>query len=144
MTKILHFNNQDGTFNDFTQSVLTISPEGTKVEQHLYPQTPAEDTSAPKGKEKKKGLTIGQLVLLFSELLGAGFDPTYDNQSKLASFIATVTGCSSESVRLKIIEINNMKDFTPQIKKDAELVAKLLEGYKPDLARDLRSFYVDD
>ena len=144
MTKILHFNNQDGTFNDFSESVLTISPEGTKVEQHLHPQKPVEENAAPKGKEKKKGLTISQLVLLFSELLGAGFDPTYDNQSKLASLIATVTGGSSESVRLKIIEINNMRDFTPQIKKDAELVAKLIEGYKPDLAEDLRNFYVDD
>lgn len=144
MTKILHFNNQDGTFNDFSESVLTISREGTKVEQHLHPQKPVEENDALKSKEKKKGLTISQLVLLFSELLGARFDPTYDNQSKLASLIATVTGGSSESVRLKIIEINNMRDFTPQIKKDAELVAKLIEGYKPDLARDLRNFFIDD
>ena len=141
MTKIMHFNNQDGTYNDFSQSVLTISPEGTKVEQHLHPQQSAVEESP---KEKRKGLTISQLVLLFSELLGTGFDPMYDNQSRLASLIATVTGCSPESVRLKIIEINNMTDFTPQVRRDAELVAKLLEGYKPEMARDLRNFYVDE
>ena len=65
MTKILHFNNQDGTFNDFSESVLTISPEGTKVEQHLHPQKPVEENAAPKDKEKKKGLTISQLARRF-------------------------------------------------------------------------------
>ena len=38
MTKIQNFINAGGTYNDNSESVVTISPEGTKVEQHLHPQ----------------------------------------------------------------------------------------------------------
>ena len=38
MTKIQNFINAGGTYNDNSESVITISPEGTKVEQHLHPQ----------------------------------------------------------------------------------------------------------
>ena len=38
MTKIHNFINAGGTYNDNSESVITISPEGTKVEQHLHPQ----------------------------------------------------------------------------------------------------------
>ena len=38
MTKIQNFINAGGTYNDNSESVIKISPEGTKVEQHLYPQ----------------------------------------------------------------------------------------------------------
>ena len=141
MTKILNFNNEGGTFNDNSDSVITISPEGTKVEQHLHQQAHEE-----KGASRKRtdGLSIGQQVLLFSELLGAGLDPTYDNQTRLADFIAKTTGGNPESIRQKIIDISKMSDYTKQVKSDAELVAKLLEPYKPDLANDLRTFYIDD
>ena len=141
MTKIQHFNNEGGTFNDNSESVITISPEGTKVEQHLHPQM-AEEKSA--SRKRSEGLTISQQVLLFSELLEVGLDPTYDNQSQLAEFIAKVTGGNPESIRQKIIDISKMSDYTRQVKTDAELVAKLLEPYKPKLATDLRNFYIDE
>ena len=141
MTKIQHFNNEGGTFNDNSESVITISPEGTKVEQHLYPQASEEKSASRK---RTDGLTISQQVLLFSELLEVGLDPTYDNQSQLAEFIAKVTGGNPESIRQKIIDISKMSDYTRQVKTDAELVAKILEPYKPKLATDLRNFYIDE
>lgn len=141
MTKILNFNNEGGTFNDNSDSVITISPEGTKVEQHLHQQAHEEKSASRK---RTEGLSIGQQVLLFSELLGAGLDPTYDNQTQLADIIAKTTGGNPESIRQKIIDISKMSDYTKQVKSDAELVAKLLEPYKPDLANDLRTFYIDD
>ena len=141
MTKILNFNNEGGTYNDNSDSVITISPEGTRVEQHLHQQAHEEKSASRK---RADGLSIGQQVLLFSELLGVGLDPTYDNQSQLAEFIAKTTGGNPESIRQKIIEICKMSDYTRQVKNDAELVAKLLEQYKPRLANDLRSFYIDD
>ena len=141
MTKILNFHNEGGTYNDNSESVITISPEGTKVEQHLHPQM-AEEKS---GTRKRTGdLTISQQVLLFSELLGAGLSSTYDNQSQLAEFIAKVTGGNQESIRQKIIEIGKMFDYTRQVKADAELVAKLIEPYKTKLATEIRNFYIDD
>ena len=141
MTKILNFNNEGGTYNDNSNSVITISPEGTRVEQHLHPQAHEERGTSRK---RTDALSIGQQVLLFSELLGVGLDPTYDNQSQLAEFIAKTTGGNPESIRQKIIEICKMSDYTRQVKTDAELVAKLLGQYKPDLANNLRRFYIDD
>ena len=41
-------------------------------------------------------------------------------------------------------KISKMSDYTRQVKADAELVAKLIEPYKPGLAADLRNFYIDD
>ena len=131
MTKILNFHNEGGTYNDNSESVITISPEGTKVEQHLHPQMAAEKSASRK---RTDGLTISQQVLLFSELLGVGLDPTYDNQSQLAEFIVKVTGGNQESIRQEIIDIGKMSEYTRQVKTDAELVAKLLEPYKPKLA----------
>ena len=141
MTKILNFHNEGGTYNDNSDSVITISPEGTKVEQHLHPQVTEEKSGTRK---RSDVLTISQQVLLFSELLGAGLNPTYENQSQLAEFIAKVTGGNQESIRQKIIDISKMSDYTRQVKADAELVAKLIEPYKPGLAADLRNFYIDD
>lgn len=141
MTKIQHFNNEGGTFNDNSESVITISPEGTKVEQHLYPQASEEKSASRK---RTDGLTISQQVLLFSELLGVGLDPSFNNQSQLAEFIAKVTGGNPDSIRQKIIDIAKMPEYTKQVKKDAEVVAKLIEPYKPKLATDIRNFYIDD
>lgn len=141
MTKIQHFNNEGGTFNDNSESVITISPEGTKVEQHLYPQASEEKSASRK---RTDGLTISQQVLLFSELLGVGLDPSFNNQSQLAEFIAKVTGGNPDSIRQKIIDIAKMPEYNKQVKKDAEVVAKLIESYKPKLATDIRNFYIDD
>lgn len=141
MTKILNFHNEGGTYNDNSESVITISPEGTKVEQHLHPQVTEEKSGILK---RSGGLTISQQVLLFSELLGAGLDSNYDNQSKLAEFIAKVTSGNKESIRQKIIEIAKMTDYTRQVKADAEFIAKLLEPYNLKLAKEIRAFYVDD
>ena len=141
MTKILNFHNEGGTYNDNSESVITISPEGTKVEQHLHQQVSEEKSASRK---RADGLTISQQVLLFSELLDVGLNPTYENQSQLAEFIAKVTGGNPESIRQKIIDIGKMSDYTRQVKIDAELVAKLLEPYKPKLATDLRNFYIDE
>ena len=141
MTKILNFHNEGGTYNDNSESVITISPEGTKVEQHLHPQVTEEKSGTRK---RSDVLTISQQVLLFSELLGAGLNPTYENQSQLVEFIAKVTGGNQESIRQKIIEIGKMSDYTRQVKADAELVAKLIEPYKTKLATEIRNFYIDD
>ena len=141
MTKIKNFYNENGTYNDNSESVITISPEGTKVEQHLYPQVHEDKSDTRK---QYGGLTISQQVLLFSVLLGVGFDPIYNNQKQLAEFIAKVTCSNKDSIRQKIIDIDKMSDYTKQVKADAEVVAKLLEPYKPELAEELRSVYVDD
>lgn len=141
MTKIHIFNNEGGTFNDNSESVITISPEGTKVEQHIHPQVPETKSGSRK---QPNCLSIGQQVILFSELLGIGLDPTYDNQSQLADFIAAATGGNRDSIRQKIIDIAKMSKYTRQVKTDAELVAKLIEPYKPILASNLRDLYIDD
>ena len=139
MSKILNFHNQGGTYNDNSESIITISPEGTRVEQHTH----TADTKVNGGK-RTGGMSIGQQVLLFSELLDTSMDSTYVNIAQLADFIAQVTNGKPEPIRQKIMEISKMKEYGKQIKADAEKVAKLIEPYKPEIASELRSVYTDD
>ncbi len=144
MTKILNFYNEGGTYNDNSESVITISPEGTRVEQHITPVPAPEQTTETRKETVGSGLTIGQQVLLFSELLGVALDSTYGNPNQLSDLIARVTGGNKESIRQKIMQIGKMKNYGKQVKADAAMVAAMLEPYKPDLASDLINFYVDD
>lgn len=89
-------------------------------------------------------LTIGQLVILFSSLLGVGLNPNFDNQSSLADFISHVSGFDAESIRQKIMQLAKSKKSTKQIKSDAEKVARMLDLYKPQLASEIRDKYIDE
>ena len=89
-------------------------------------------------------LTIGQLVILFSSLLGVGLNPNFDNQSSLADFISHVSGFDAESIRQKIMQLAKSKKSTKQIKSDAEKVARMLDAYKPQIASEIRDKYIDE
>lgn len=93
---------------------------------------------------KSGSLTIGQLVILFSSVLNVSLDPTFDNQSSLATFIARVSGKEFESIRQKIMSLAKAKKPGKQTKKDAEIVAKMLDAYNPQLASEIRDRYIDD
>ncbi len=93
---------------------------------------------------KSQGLTIGQLVIMFSSLLNVSLNPGFDNQSALADIISRASGKDSESVRQKIMSLAKAKKPSKQTKQDAEIVAKMLETYNPQLASEIRDRYIDD
>lgn len=142
MADIKNFYNGNGVFNDNSHSLITISPEGTKVMQVQQPQAQAEESHSED--KKVKGFTINQHLLLFSSLLDVGFAPSYNNQSQLADLIARVSGFDSESIRQSIVKLNNMSKYPKQLKRDAAMVADLLEAYNPKIAKDLRDTFIDE
>ena len=110
----------------------------------LNEKAPVVESSVKEVKSKAGSLTIGQLVILFSSMLNVSLDPTFDNQSSLATFIARVSGKEFESIRQKIMSLARAKTTTKQTKKDAEIVAKMLDSYNPKLASEIRDLYIDD
>lgn len=89
------------------------------------------------GEEEKEGqLGKRQLVLLFMELLNVSLGPDLTNQSALAELISKVSGKSKGSLLNTISKgVNYENDKT---KRDAEIVASLLDKIKPDLAQSIR------
>lgn len=110
----------------------------------LNDKTPVIESPVKEVESKTGTLTISQLVILFSSVLNVSLDPTFDNQSSLATFIARVSGKEFESVRQKIMGLAKDKKPTKQTKKDAEVVAKMLDTYNPKLAGEIRDRYIDD
>lgn len=110
----------------------------------LHDKAPVVETPVKEVESKAGSLTIGQLVILFSSVLNVGLDPVFDNQSSLATFIARVSGKEFESIRQKIMSLAKARKPTKQTKKDAEIVAKMLDTYNPKLAGEIRDRYIDD
>ena len=110
----------------------------------LNEKAPVVESPVKEVKSKAGSLTISQLVILFSSMLNVGLDPSFDNQSSLATFIARVSGKEFESIRQKIMGLARAKTTTKQTKKDAEIVAKMLDTYNPKLANEIRGLYIDD
>ncbi len=91
MTKIQNFINAGGTYNDNSESVITISPEGTKVEQHLHPQEKpvASDNSigveSPVYLSDEKGAKI-DIIRVFNVLYELGMFHGKDARKASAYF----------------------------------------------------------
>lgn len=103
---------------------------------------PAEKpAAAPETKEadtaREGMLTIQQVVMLFETVLDVPLDASFTNLSELAVLLSRVSGYKSESIRVKIA--NGIDYEKPQARKDAELLAALLENIRPDLALKLRN-----
>ena len=90
------------------------------------------------GEEEAEGkLENRQLVILFMELLNVSLDTVHTNQSALAELISRVSGKSKKSLLNTIregVEYDNSKT-----KKDAELIASLLDELRSDFAKQIRS-----
>ena len=88
MTKIQNFINAGGTYNDNSESVITISPEGTKVEQHLHPQEKpvASDNSigveSPVYLSDEKGAKIDIIRKDFFTAMGKAINKDLSNYDK--------------------------------------------------------------
>lgn len=109
-----------------------------QVNVDMLPEQPA--TSAAEKKENGPGerrLTTQQLIMLFESILDISLDATYTNQSELAELLSQVSGYKKDSIRVKIA--NGIDYEKPQARKDAELLASLLDKIKPDIALKLRN-----
>jgi len=109
-----------------------------QVNVDMLPEQPA--TSAAEKKEDEPGerrLTTQQLIMLFESILDISLDAIYTNQSELAELLSQVSGYKKDSIRVKIA--NGIDYEKPQARKDAELLASLLDKIKPDIALKLRN-----
>lgn len=95
-----------------------------------------QKTDTPE-EENAEGLSIGQLLILFEAALDVTLDASYTNQSALAELISKVSGKKQSSVRQKICA--GLDYDKPQTRRDAELVASLLDALKPSLAQKIRN-----
>lgn len=117
MAHINHFVNEQGAhFIDNSESIITISPEGTKVyqkeSQTAHPadaeyQTATGGSSVQdsfsaysftpeEGKEAAQQLTNRQIVIMMTGLLDLSLSPEYTNQKQLAQFLSRLTGAQRE------------------------------------------------
>ena len=95
--------------------------------------------------EKAGQLTIGQQVILLSELLDEPLEAAFGGtQSALADVIAQISGSKAGSVRQKIIELAQMSTYPRRVQQDAEKVARLIEPYKPQVANNIREMYISE
>lgn len=77
-------------------------------------------------------LSVKQLIILFMEMLDVTLDASGINQSALAKLIAQVSGYAENTVRPKIAK--GVDYDAKQTRQDAERIAALLDGIKPELA----------
>ena len=78
-----------------------------------------------------------QLIILFMETLDVTLDASGINQSALAKLIAQVSGYAENTVRPKIAK--GVDYDAKQTRQDAERIAALLDGIKPELAEKIRN-----
>lgn len=115
--------NNNGPINIEKQLNVTNTPPNTQGEQ--------------KQEGSKEQLSIRQVVIMMTDLLGIGLSSD-TNYSELARLISKITGYSYNSIRQTIIEYSQDKKGT-QTKRDSELVASLIEQFNPDVARKIRN-----
>lgn len=82
-------------------------------------------------------LSVKQLIILFMEMLDVTLDASGINQSALAKLIAQVSGYAENTVRPKIAR--GVDYDAKQTRQDAERIAALLDGIKPELAEKIRN-----
>lgn len=82
-------------------------------------------------------LSVRQLIILFMEMLDVTLDASGINQSALAKLIAQVSGYAENTVRPKIAK--GVDYDAKQTRQDAERIAALLDGIKPELAEKIRN-----
>lgn len=82
-------------------------------------------------------LSVKQLIILFMEMLDVTLDASGINQSALAKLIVQVSGYAENTVRPKIAK--GVDYDAKQTRQDAERIAALLDGIKPELAEKIRN-----
>ena len=98
------------------------------------------------GTDSPNQLTITQCIFFFAGLFNLSLDSDYTTQSRLAELIANITPHQAESVRTRISELQKLhkkNNFTKQIYKDIENVAKILETYNKQAANELYKEYME-
>lgn len=104
-----------------------------KQEIHLdKPVDKGDDVAGGRGV-----LSVKQLIILFMEMLDVTLDASGINQSALAKLIAQVSGYAENTVRPKIAK--GVDYDAKQTRQDAERIAALLDGIKPELAEKIRN-----
>lgn len=160
MAHINHFVNEQGAhFIDNSESIITISPEGTKVyqkeSQTVHPadaeyQTATGGSSVQdsfsaysftpeEGEEAAQQLTNRQIVIMMTGLLDLSLSPEYTNQKQLAQFLSRLTGRSENSIRQTIMNLAKTGIETPQARKDSLIAADVLAPMCPQVASRLRN-----
>lgn len=112
-----------------------------KQEIHLdKPVDKGDNVVGDKGDDVAGGrgvLSVKQLIILFMEMLDVTLDASGINQSALAKLIAQVSGYAENTVRPKIAK--GVDYDAKQARQDAERIAALLDGIKPELAEKIRN-----
>ena len=154
MAQINQFTNEQGAqFIDNSHSIITISPEGTKVSQNFHSEEKKKDDAsdsdirkassesplASGNGEKIQQLTNRQVVIMMAGLLDISLSPEYTNQKQLAQFLSRLTGRSEQSIRQTIMSLAKTGIETPQARKDSLVAADVLEPLCPRIATRLRN-----
>lgn len=112
-----------------------------KQEIHLdKPVDKGDNVVGDKGDDVAGGrgvLSVKQLIIFFMEMLDVTLDASGINQSALAKLIAQVSGYAENTVRPKIAK--GVDYDAKQTRQDAERIAALLDGIKPELAEKIRN-----
>ena len=128
------------------QIAFNFGPVNGNVEkQEIYIDKPVEgdkgdNVEGDKGDDVAGGrgvLSVKQLIILFMEMLDVTLDASGINQSALAKLIAQVSGYAENTVRPKIAR--GVDYDAKQPRQDAERIAALLDGIKPELAEKIRN-----
>lgn len=155
MAQINQFTNEPGaSFIDNSNSVITISPEGTKVCQNIRNErgssvkqtSPSSEESSNETSstsketdETTKQLTNRQVVIMMAGLLDISLSPDYTNQKQLATFVSRITGRSEQSIRQTIMHLAKTGIETPQARNDSRIVADVLEPICKKVASKIRN-----
>ncbi len=128
------------------QIAFNFGPVNGNVEkQEIHLDKPVEgdkgdNVAGDKGDDVAGGrgvLSVKQLIILFMEMLDVTLDASGINQSALAKLIAQVSGYAENTVRPKIAK--GVDYDAKQTRQDAERIAALLDGIKPELAEKIRN-----
>lgn len=128
------------------QIAFNFGPVNGNVEkQEIHLDKPVEGDKSDnvvgdKGDDVAGGrgvLSVKQLIILFMEMLDVTLDASGINQSALAKLIAQVSGYAENTVRPKIAK--GVDYDAKQTRQDAERIAALLDGIKPELAEKIRN-----
>lgn len=129
------------------QIAFNFGPVNGNVEkQEIHLDKPVDksdkgdDVVGDKGDDVAGGrgvLSVKQLIILFMEMLDVTLDASGINQSALAKLIAQVSGYAENTVRPKIAK--GVDYDAKQTRQDAERIAALLDGIKPELAEKIRN-----
>lgn len=98
------------------------------------------------GTDSPNQLNITQCIFFFIGEFNLSLDSDFTTQSRLAEFIASITPYQAESIRTRISELQKLHkkgNFSKQINKDIEKVAKILEAYNKQASNNLYNDYFE-